>query len=129
MPNSEDLIQSWGSHKKVLRKSSENNLKVLRKFLESPQKFPRKFSESPPEITRKSLESLYKSNRKHLESPKKVLRWSTVYCLLSSFYCILYLYCEKRRDIQLNIAWARGKSRVKSVRNFLRAEALFHSIS
>ena len=37
----------------------------------------------------------------------------------------LYLYWDERRDIRWNIAWARGQSR----RNFLRAQAIFHSVS
>ena len=33
------------------------------------------------------------------------------------------------RDILWNIAWARGKSRGRSTRDFLRGLAIFHSIS
>ena len=35
---------------------------------------------------------------------------------------LLYLYCHERRDIQWNIAWARGKSQGRSPRDFLRAQ-------
>ena len=38
---------------------------------------------------------------------------------------ILYLYCDKRRDIQWNIAWAGGKSGGQSPRRFPRAQAIF----
>ena len=34
---------------------------------------------------------------------------------------ILYLYCDERRDIWWNIAWARGKSGGRSQRGFPRA--------
>ena len=42
---------------------------------------------------------------------------------------ILYLYCDKRRNIWWNIAWARGKSRGQSLGDFPRAQAIFHCIS
>ncbi len=38
---------------------------------------------------------------------------------------ILYLYCDERRDIRWNIAWARGKSGGRSPRGFPRAQAIF----
>ena len=41
----------------------------------------------------------------------------------------MYLYCDKRRDVLWNIAWARWKSRGRSLRDFPRAQAIFHSIS
>ena len=41
----------------------------------------------------------------------------------------LYVYCDERRDILWNIAWARGKSWGQSPRDFPRSQALFHSIS
>ena len=53
--------------------------------------------------------------------------------LLVSLYCTaLYMMtwctdCDKRRDIRWNIAWAQGKSRVRSLRDFPRD--LFHRIS
>ena len=53
-----------------------------------------------------------------------------LYCL--NYYLtwdILYLYCDERRDIQWNIAWAQGKSRGGSLRDFPRAQAIFHCIS
>ena len=52
---------------------------------------------------------------------------STVLCRV---HCtVLYLYCDKRRDIQWNIAWAGGKSQGRSRRDFPRALAIFHRIS
>ena len=42
---------------------------------------------------------------------------------------VLYLYCDKRRDMQSNIAWARGKSQGRRSRDFLKAQAIFHCIS
>ena len=42
---------------------------------------------------------------------------------------ILFLYCDERRAILWNIAWARGKSRGGSPRDFPRAQAIFNSIS
>ena len=42
---------------------------------------------------------------------------------------ILYLYYDERRDKRWNIAWARGKSRERSPRDFPRAQAIFHCIS
>ena len=41
----------------------------------------------------------------------------------------LNLYCDERRDIQWNIAWARGKSRGRRPRGFARAQAIFDCIS
>ena len=40
----------------------------------------------------------------------------------------LYLYYDERRDIRWNIAWARGKSQGRSLRNFPRAQAIFHRL-
>ena len=42
---------------------------------------------------------------------------------------ILYLYYNERRDIRWNIAWARGKSRGRSLRDFPRAQAIFYRLS
>ena len=42
---------------------------------------------------------------------------------------IVYLYCDRRRDIRWNIPWAWRKSWGQSPRNFLRTQAIFHSIS
>ena len=42
---------------------------------------------------------------------------------------ILNLYCDERRDVVGNIAWARGKSRGRSLRDLARAQAIFSSIS
>ena len=42
---------------------------------------------------------------------------------------ILYLYCDKGRDIPWNIAWAHRNSQRQSLRNFLRAQTIFHRVS
>ena len=42
--------------------------------------------------------------------------------------CILYLYCDKRSDIQWNIAWNRGKCRGQSLWDFPRAQDIFYHI-
>ena len=41
----------------------------------------------------------------------------------------LYLYYDERRDIRWNIAWARGKTRGRSLRDFPRAQAIFYRLS
>ena len=38
----------------------------------------------------------------------------------------LNLYCDERRNILWNIAWALGKSQKQSPRDFPRAQAIFH---
>ena len=48
---------------------------------------------------------------------------------VSQYWGGLYLYYDERRDIRWNIAWARGKSRGRSPRDFPRAQAIFHRIS
>jgi hypothetical protein len=60
------------------------------------------------------------------------LHLSTVSVLPSwklSWVGILNLYCEERRDIRWNIAWARGKSQGRSRRDFPRDQSIFHRIS
>ena len=42
---------------------------------------------------------------------------------------ILYLYCDERRDILWNIAWAWGKSQSQSPLDFPRTQAIFHRMS
>ena len=49
--------------------------------------------------------------------------------LTAQFLQKLNLYCDERRDILWNIAWARGKSQGRSLRDFLRAQTIFHRIS
>ena len=39
---------------------------------------------------------------------------------------VLYLYCDQRRDILCNIAWARGKSQRVRPRDCPWAQAIFH---
>ena len=41
---------------------------------------------------------------------------------------ILLLYCDERRGIRWNVAWAQEKSRGRSPRDFPRAQAIFHRI-
>ena len=61
--------------------------------------------------------------------------WFVTYhesCVTKKIYFIqilLNLYCDKRRDIQWNIALAQGKPGGRSPRDFLRAQAMFHRIS
>ena len=44
-------------------------------------------------------------------------------------YCILFLYCDARRDIQWYTALTKGKSRGQSPRDILGAQAIFYCIS
>ena len=63
-----------------------------------------------------------------------VLHCIALYCTALSYstqlyWSVLSLYWDERRDIRWNIAWAWGKSRGWSPRDFPRALAIFHRIS
>ena len=53
----------------------------------------------------------------------------TFKCWSGIFPTILSLYCDERRDRRWNISWARGKSWGRSLRDFPRAQAIFHRVS
>ena len=54
---------------------------------------------------------------------------TVILCYTGIFSELLNLYCVERRNIRRNIAWAQGKSRGQSTRDFPRAEAIFYRIS
>ena len=71
----------------------------------------------------------YKYKRQYCGYYRIVLDLPPRFRWLKNSWQILYLYCDKRGDIQWNIAWVRGKSWEQSPRYFSRAQAIFHHTS